>query len=57
MTDIKSHSLRPIANNPAKVSKTNANPLFLREEVVRQGIEMLFYSLLGGVGSNPTAAR
>ncbi len=44
MTDVKSHPHRPIANSPAKASKSNANPLFLREEVVRQGIEMLFYA-------------
>ena len=44
MTDIKSHPMRPIANSPAKANKSSANPLFLREEVVRQGIEMLFYA-------------
>ena len=44
MTDIKSQFSRPLANSPAKASKTNANPLFLREEVVRSGIEMLFYA-------------
>ncbi|MTI10227.1 MULTISPECIES: MarR family winged helix-turn-helix transcriptional regulator [Curvivirga] len=44
MTDIKSHPFRPLANSPAKASKSHANPLFLREEVVRQGIEMLFYA-------------
>lgn len=44
MTDINSSTLYPAGFKPAPSGKSGANPLFLRDEVLRQGIEMLFYA-------------
>jgi DNA-binding MarR family transcriptional regulator len=41
MTDLKSSAKDP---SPAHSGKQAANPLFLREEEIRQGIELLFYA-------------
>ncbi len=41
MTDLKSAAKEP---TPSPAGKLAANPLFLREEEIRQGIELLFYA-------------
>ena len=44
MTDIKSSKLYPAGPQKGGAPKSGANPLFLRENELRQGIEMLFFA-------------
>ncbi|WP_375542659.1 MarR family winged helix-turn-helix transcriptional regulator [Aestuariispira ectoiniformans] len=44
MTDINSSGPYPASFKSALSGRPGANPLFLRDEVLRQGIEMLFYA-------------